>query len=108
MHSKDQIYELFDGAAKYEIRWINYITNNEVLGITESATETYTKMLVNQGLGAIGLKPLYEGEELKKNPYQHLDRLSDTKKEATTKANFFESGVTSYVQSSGVSGWDDF
>jgi ribonucleoside-diphosphate reductase beta chain len=102
-HSNDEIYGLFDQAVTHEINWTNHIVGNKILGITTDSTEKHTKYLANIRLKAIGLEALYP--DCVKNPYQHLARFSDTKKEAHTKANFFESGVTSYVMSSGVEGW---
>ncbi len=106
-HSVEQIYEMFDRAVEHECRWTNHIVGDNVLGITESSTEQYTKYLANMRLRAIGLNPLYPEEKYQKSPYKHLERFSDTKKAGHTKANFFEAGVTSYVMSSGVSGWDE-
>lgn len=106
-HSREQIYEMFDQAVKHECRWTNHIVGNNILGITEQSTEQYTKYLANIRLRSIGLDPLYLGDKYTKSPYSHLERFSDTKKEAFTKANFFESSVTSYVMSSGVTGWDE-
>ena len=63
--------------------------------------------LANSRLRAIGLEPLYKEAKYSKSPYTHLERFSDTKKEAHTKANFFEATVTSYVMSSGITGWDE-
>ena len=107
-HSKDRIYATFEAAVDQEIAWTHHITGDQVLGITHDMTERYTKHLANLRLKAIGLTPMYEGEQYKKNPYAHLERFSDTKGEANTKANFFEAGVTSYVMSSGLGGWEDF
>jgi len=106
-HSVDQIYEMFDHAVRHECQWTNHIIGNQILGITEGSTEQYTKYLANIRLGAIGLPPMYPDDKYKKSPYAHLERFSDTKKEGHTKANFFEAGVTSYVMSSGVTGWDE-
>ena len=106
-YSEAQIYEMFANAVEHECRWTNHIVGNNILGITETSTEQYTKYLANMRLRSIGLKELYPEEKYKKSPYAHLERFSDTKKEAHTKANFFEAGVTSYVMSSGVSGWDE-
>jgi ribonucleoside-diphosphate reductase beta chain len=89
------------------IRWTNHIIGDNILGITTASTEHYTKYLANLRLKAIGLAPLYPEDKYNKSPYKHLERFSDTKKEGHTKANFFEAGVTSYVMSSGVSGWDE-
>jgi ribonucleoside-diphosphate reductase beta chain len=105
-HSVEQIYEMFDSAVNYECLWTNHIVGNNILGITEHSTEQYTKYLANSRLRAIGLDPLYTDAKYSKSPYTHLERFSDTKKEAHTKANFFEATVTSYVMSSGISGWD--
>ena len=106
-YSEAQIYEMFATAVEHECRWTNHIVGNNILGITETSTEQYTKYLANMRLRSIGLKELYPEEKYKKSPYAHLERFSDTKKEAHTKANFFEAGVTSYVMSSGVGGWDE-
>ena len=38
-HSKDQIYEIFDLAVAQECLWTNHITNNNVLGISDTSTE---------------------------------------------------------------------
>jgi len=106
-HSVDQVYEMFDTAVQYECKWSNHIVGNNILGITESSTERYTKYLANIRLKAIGLEPLYTDPVYSKSPYTHLEKFSETKKDGNTKANFFESSVTSYVMSSGVAGWDE-
>ena len=106
-HSIEQVYEMFERAVEHECRWTNHIVGDNVLGITPSSTEQYTKYLANTRLRAIGLDPLYTGEQYTKSPYKHLERFSDTKKDGHTKANFFEAGVTSYVMSSGIGGWDE-
>lgn len=106
-HSIDQIYEMFDTAVQHECNWTNHIVGNNILGITEHSTEQYTKYLANIRLRSIGLQPLYPDEKFNKSPYTHLERFSDTKKEGSTKANFFEATVTSYVMSSGIGGWDE-
>lgn len=106
-HSIDQIYQLFDEAVAHECKWTNHIIGENFLGITAASTEQYTKYLANIRLRAIGLNPLYSGDEFSKSPYAHLERFADTKADGSTKANFFESQVTSYVMSSGVDGWDE-
>lgn len=106
-HSVAQIYEMFDAAVRHECLWTNHIIGDRILGINEYSTETYTKYLANIRLRSIGLEPLYEGKQYQKSPYSHLEKFSDTKAEGNTKANFFEAGVTSYVMSSGLGGWDE-
>ena len=106
--SKDKIYEMFDAAVKYEINWVNHIIGENVLGITPQSTEQYTKYLANIRLKAIGLESLYDEDIYQKNVYQHLEKQSDTGKNASTKANFFETTVSSYQMASAIRGWDDF
>ena len=99
------VYDLFDAAVNQEIAWTNHIVGDDILGITRESTEAYTKYLCNKRLKAIGLDELYP--EVQRNPYKHLEGIADTEKDGSTKANFFESGVTSYVMSTGVEGWDE-
>jgi ribonucleoside-diphosphate reductase beta chain len=106
-HSVEQIYEMFNRAVEHEYRWTNHIVGDDILGITSVSTEQYTKYLANTRLKAIGLQPLYTDAQFQKSPYKHLENFSDTKSAGHTKANFFEAGVTSYVMSSGVSGWEE-
>jgi ribonucleoside-diphosphate reductase beta chain len=106
-HSVDQINEMTDKTVQEEINWTNHRIGNNILGMTEQSTDQYTKYLANMRLKAIGLEPIYTGEQYTKSCYTHLERFSDTKKEGHTKANFFEATVTSYVMSSGITGWDE-
>lgn len=106
-YDESVIYEMVDKAVQHECEWTNHIIGDDILGITKQSTEIYTKYLANNRLKDIGLKPLYEGDIYKKSPYRHLEKFSDTKGGGHTKANFFEAGVTSYVMSSGVTGWDE-
>ena len=99
---------MFALAVEHECKWTGHIVGDDILGITANSTEYYTKYLANARLKAIGLEPLWTEAIYKKSPYAHLERFSDTKKEAHTKANFFEVSVTSYVMSSSIKGWDDF
>lgn len=103
--TKDIVYPMFETAVKQEIDWTNHILGNEILGITKESTEAYTKYIANQRLKAIGFEILYEGYD--HNPYAHLERIADTEGSGDVKANFFESTVTSYNQSSAISGWDN-
>ena len=77
---------MFKKAVEQEINWTNHIIGNQILGITEETTETYTKWLANERLKSIGLKPLYYGFE--KNPYKHLAKFADTEGEGNVKGKF--------------------
>jgi len=104
----DEVHEMFRQAVTEEITWTNHIIGNGILGINEDSTDRYTKWLANKLLREIGLPHLYEDPRYLKNPYSHLERIADTGGDGSVKANFFESTVTSYNQSSAVKGWDDF
>ena len=106
-YCEDEIYSMFDNAVNHEKTWSNHIIGDQVLGITSDSIDQYTKYLANIRLKAIGLRPLYEGSKYKKSPYSHLEKSSDTQGNGHSKANFFESTVTSYVMSSGLTGWDN-
>lgn len=102
--TEEIIYPMFQKAVEQEIEWTNHILGNEILGITNESTESYTKFIANQRLKALGFKPLYDGFD--HNPYAHLEKIADTEGAGDVKANFFESTVTSYNQSSAITGWD--
>ncbi len=98
------IHDMFQTAVKQEIQWTNHIIGNSILGISKDATDKYTKYLANTLLEQIHLKHLFPGYS--ENPYTHLEKIADTTGKGDIKANFFESTVTSYNQSSAVDGWD--
>lgn len=103
MRDEKTIYEMFAHAVDQEIKRTQHILGNNIIGINEYTTETYTKRLANNRLSLLWLEPLYP--EITENPYQHLDRLQDSNGE---KSNFFESTVTNYTQSSSMKGTRDF
>ena len=70
------------------------------------STEKYTKYLANKRLKELNIKPIYK--DFTNNPYVHLEKISDEGGAGNVKTNFFESNVSSYNQSSVVSGWNDF
>jgi ribonucleoside-diphosphate reductase beta chain len=102
--SKEMIYPMFEKAVEQEIEWTNHIIGNNILGITKKSTEQYTKYIANMRLKHLEFPALYRGFDT--NPYLHLERIADTEGNGDVKANFFESTVTSYNQSSVISGWD--
>ncbi len=105
---RDMIIDLFNVAVEQEITWSNHIIGDKILGMTKISIEEYTKYLANERLGKIGIEPQYYIDGiLPSNQFTHLEIIADAEGEGTTKTNFFESSVTSYNQSSAVSGWDD-
>lgn len=107
-HSKEKLYKMANEAVNQEIRWANHIIGNDFLGITEHSTDRYCKWLINGRLKTIGLNPIYDTEKYKINPYKHLEKANQGTKGENVKANFFESTVVAYSQSSSVQGWDKF
>jgi ribonucleoside-diphosphate reductase beta chain len=99
---KDWIYKFIGSVVEQEIEWSCSIYGEDILGINNKSTAQFVKWLANKRLRAIGLAPLYEATT---NPYQHLEKGSDTPE----RENFFETGAnTSYSRSEAVSGWDEF
>lgn len=99
------IYEMFDIATEQEIKWSHHILGDKILGISKKSIEEYTKHLANRRLKNIGLDPLFSNVE---NPYRHLESIADTIGKGTVKSNVFENTITSYNQSTAVSGWNKF
>lgn len=103
-HSKDKLLEMIDSAVHQEIEWTQHICGDDILGIPPQAPVGYTKYLADLRLRAIGMEPIYNQV---KNPYEHLEKVADTGKDAHVKSNFFESTVSSYNMSTALDGWDD-
>ncbi len=78
---------------EHEIKWGQYVTNNEILGLNDELIDKYIKYLSNLRLTAIGLKPLYP--EINKHPMEWIDSFS---KLNSTKTDFFEAKVTNYTK----------
>ena len=95
----DEVYHMFEEAVKLEIAWGKYITNGQILGLTDDIIDEYIKYLANDRLKAVGLKPLYDA----KHPIKWVDSFS---KFNDQKTNFFEGNVTNY--SKGSLTFDDF
>lgn len=93
----------FEEGYEAEIEWSSFILGDSILGITTNSTEEYTKHLVNRRLKNIGLEPMFEAT---KNPYKHLERISNLSGGGTNKSNFFESSNTTYVQANILEDWD--
>jgi len=102
MYDEAVITTMFSEAVEQEITWTNHIIGDSVNGISRESTGLYTKWLANERLALLKIDPLFP--EVIKNPYKHLERMSDNNSE---KTNFFESTVVNYTQSSSMNGsWD--
>ena len=95
----EEVYEMFRAAVKLESDWGAYITQGQILGLTDAIIEQYIQYLADQRLKAVGLETLYNVE----HPIKWVDNFS---KFNDQKTNFFEGNVTNY--SKGSLDFDDF
>ncbi len=95
----DEVYEMFDRAVELEISWGQYITEGQILGLTNDIIEDYIKYLADKRLSAVGLEKRYHRE----HPIKWVDNFSSFNDQ---KTNFFEGNVTNY--SKGSLTFDDF
>lgn len=103
VYSDDKLTEMIADAVEQEIEWTLHITDDDFLGISEKSVTQHTKYLGDLQLKRIGLNPIYN---VNTSPYKHLERIADVSSESSTKANFFETQVTSYNMSSVLNDWD--
>ena len=93
------IYKMFEDAVALEVEWGKYITQGQILGLTDGIIEQYIKYLCDDRLEAVGLDKLYNVS----HPIGWVDSFS---KFNDQKTNFFEGNVTNY--SKGSLNFDDF
>ncbi len=95
----DDVYDMFRQAVELEVAWGQYITEGQLLGLTDEIIDQYIKHLADQRLNAVGFEKLYNVE----HPIKWVDNFS---KFNDQKTNFFEGNVTNY--SKGSLDFDDF
>ncbi len=95
----EDIYQMFRDAVRLESEWGKYITQGQILGLTDDIIEQYIQYLADQRLMAVGLEALYNVE----HPIKWVDNFS---KFNDQKTNFFEANVANY--SKGSLDMDDF
>jgi ribonucleoside-diphosphate reductase beta chain len=95
----DEVYEMFRQAVILESNWGKYITNGQIMGLTDDIIDKYIKYLADERLSAVGMSKLYNEQ----NPIKWVD---DFAKFNDQKTNFFEGNVTNY--SKGSLSFDDF
>jgi ribonucleoside-diphosphate reductase beta chain len=96
---EDEVYQRFRDAVKLEADWGAYITQGQILGLTDNIIEQYIQYLADKRLNAVGMKKLYNVE----HPIKWVDNFSQFNDQ---KTNFFEGNVTNY--SKGSLDLDDF
>ncbi len=95
----DEVYAMFKNAVELEVAWGQYITQGQILGLTDDIVEQYIQYLADDRLHAVGLETIYNVE----NPIKWVDDFSRFNDQ---KTNFFEGTVTNY--SKGSLSFDDF
>lgn len=88
-----EVYEMFRSAVDLEVAWGQYITQGQILGLTDDIVEQYIQYLADDRLTAVGFEPLYKVS----HPIKWVD---DFAKFNDQKTNFFESTVTNYSKGS--------
>lgn len=88
-----EVIEMFKKAVELETQWGQYITQGQILGLTDDILAQYIQYLADQRLQAVGMKPLYHVD----NPIKWVD---DFAKFNDQKTNFFEGTVTNYSKGS--------
>jgi ribonucleoside-diphosphate reductase beta chain len=95
----EEVYQMFRDAVELESNWGKYITQGQVLGLTDEILEQYIQYLADERLHAVGMNKLYNVS----NPIKWVDDFS---KFNDQKTNFFEGTVSNY--SKGSLQYDDF
>ncbi|MBN2782898.1 MAG: ribonucleotide-diphosphate reductase subunit beta [Campylobacterales bacterium] len=90
---KAEVIEMFKEAVELEIKWGKYITQGQILGLTDAIVEQYIKFLADERLNAVGFEKIY-------NVTNPIKWVNDFAKFNDQKTNFFEGTVTNYSKGS--------
>jgi ribonucleoside-diphosphate reductase beta chain len=90
---KAEVIEMFKEAVELEVSWGKYITQGQILGLTDAIVEQYIQYLADNRLSAVGFDKIYNVD----NPIKWVD---DFAKFNDQKTNFFEGTVTNYSKGS--------
>ena len=96
---KAEVIDMFKKAVELESNWGQYITQGQILGLTNEIVDQYIKFLADERLTSVGFEKIYNVS----NPIKWVD---DFAKFNDQKTNFFEGTVTNY--SKGSLNFDDF
>ncbi|WP_274649345.1 ribonucleotide-diphosphate reductase subunit beta [Paenibacillus humicola] len=97
----EELRQMMRTAVENEIEWGQYITNNQIAGITNEIIDQYIKFLSNERLSKLGLDILYP--EISEHPMRWVESFSNMN---GMKTDFFEQKVTNYSKSSNLN-WGD-
>ena len=96
---EEKVRTMFRKAVELESSWGHYITNNQILGLTNPLITQYIQYLADRRLEAVGYKPEYNV----KHPIPWVDGFSSFNDQ---RGNFFEANIVNY--SKGSISFDDF
>lgn len=96
---KAEVIEMFKKAVELESNWGQYITQGQILGLTNEIVDQYIKYLADDRLASVGFEKIY-------NVTNPIKWVEDFAKFNDQKTNFFEGTVTNY--SKGSLNFDDF
>jgi ribonucleoside-diphosphate reductase beta chain len=96
---REEVYDMFRKAVELETAWGRYITQGQILGLTDAIVEQYIQYLADDRLSSVGFEKLY-------NVSHPIKWVDDFAKFNDQKTNFFEGTVTNY--SKGSLSFDDF
>ncbi|MBJ6363905.1 ribonucleotide-diphosphate reductase subunit beta [Paenibacillus sp. GCM10012307] len=97
----EELRQMMRTAVQHEIAWGQYITNNQIAGLTNEIIDQYIKFLSNERLKKLGLDILYP--EVTEHPMKWVESFSNMN---GMKTDFFEQKVTNYSKSSNMN-WGD-
>jgi ribonucleoside-diphosphate reductase beta chain len=90
---KAEVIDMFKKAVELEVAWGRYITQGQILGLTDDIVEQYIQFLADERLTAVGFEKLY-------NVNNPIKWVNDFAKFNDQKTNFFEGTVTNYSKGS--------
>lgn len=89
----EELRAMMHEGVMHEIKWGQYVTDGQILGINDGLIDQYIKYLANQRLKAIGMDVLYE--DVTSHPMGWIESFSNLNQ---TKTDFFEAKVTNYTK----------
>lgn len=96
-----ELREMMRSAVENEIKWGQYVLDNQFDGLTNPIIDKYIKWISNERMSMLGLEILYP--EVETDPAKWIAQFS---KLNSTKTDFFEKKVLNYSKSANLN-WDD-
>jgi len=103
--NKDVIYSMFNDAVELEIEFSLDVIGDKILGMNGKSIIDYTHYLANKRLKDIGLERKFE--DIKSNPYAHLEKIAAVDDESSNRSNQFEVTSITYKSPEILDGWDE-